>query len=100
MNRASGIVTSTNNSAVARNGVKLNVAELSICACRNASTTPMIETSAVSFWRPMKSFKQRRDDASDRLRQDDEPQAIAQRDSPSERAAALWLSCTDSMPAR
>ena len=36
--------------------MKLNVADDSICDCRNASTTPINATSAVSFWRPMKSL--------------------------------------------
>ena len=36
--------------------MKLNVEELSICAWRNASTTPIDATSAVSFCSPMKSL--------------------------------------------
>ena len=79
--------------------MKLNVAELSICACRNASTTPMLATSAVSFCRPMKSFNSggmTRRIACGRITK----RRDSQRERPSERAAALWLSWTDSMPAR
>ena len=36
--------------------MKLNVACCRIWVCRKISTTPMNETSTVSFWRPMKSF--------------------------------------------
>ena len=77
----------------------MNVAALSICAWRNASTTPMRPTSAVSFCRPMKSFSSggitRRIACGKITNRRD-----CQRDSPSERAAALWLACTDSIPAR
>ena len=53
---AKGMVTTTNSSAVAIYGVKLNVAALSIWACRKDSITPIEATSAVSFCNPTKSF--------------------------------------------
>ena len=84
---------------MARYGVKLNVAALSIWACRKASITPIDATSAVSFCRPMKSFSRggitRRTACGSTTNRSD-----CHRDSPSERAAATWLACTDSMPAR
>src|SRR4029077_11238306 len=55
--RASGIVINTNSVAATRYGVKLNVADWSICACLNASTTPRVPTRAVSFCSPMKSLR-------------------------------------------
>ena len=55
--RASGIVIATNSSAAAIAEVKLNVAAWSICVCLNTSIAPSTPTSAVSFWRPMKSFR-------------------------------------------
>ena len=44
-------------SAVVISGVKLKLAAFKICACLKVSTTPRMETSAVSFWRPMKSLR-------------------------------------------
>ena len=44
-------------SAVVISGVKLKLAAFKICACLNVSTTPRIETSAVSFCNPMKSLR-------------------------------------------
>ena len=55
-NRASGMVRTRKISAVARYGVKLNVACRRIWVSRKISTTPMDDTSTVSFWRPMKSL--------------------------------------------
>ena len=70
-----------------------------ICALLRASTTPRTLTSAVSFWSPMKSFSRggttRRTACGITTKRSD-----WKRVSPSERAAASWLGCTDSMPAR
>jgi len=79
--------------------VKLNVAAWSIWVCLNASTAPRMPTSAVSFWSPMKSLRSggitRRTACGTTTYQTD-----CRWLRPSERAAALWLGCTDSMPAR
>ena len=50
------MVTARKTSAVTRYGVKLKVACWRIWVCRKISTTPMNDTSTVSFWRPMKSL--------------------------------------------
>ena len=90
VNRASGIVISTNSVAATRYGVPLNVADWSICACLNASTTPSVPTRAVSFCRPMKSFRSggitRRTACGRTTKRSDWPC-----ERPSERAAASWL---------
>ena len=79
--------------------MKLKSAETSICACLNASTEPRIPTSAVSFCSPMKSF--RSGGITRRTACGSTTAASAWlRVSPSERAAASWLGCTDSIPAR
>ena len=59
----------------------------------------MIEMSAVSFWSPMKSFR------SGGITRRTACGTITYRidwrcESPSDRAAAFWLECTDSIPAR
>ena len=60
---------------------------------------PSTLTSAVSFWSPMKSFRSggitRRTACGTTTWRSDWVRV-----SPSERAAASWLGCTDSMPAR
>ena len=75
----------------------LNVADWSICACLNASTTPSVPTSAVSFCSPMKSLRSggitRRTACGSTTKRSDCPC-----ESPSERAAAVWLGCTESIP--
>ena len=80
-------------------GVKLKAADCSICARRKASTTPMRLTSAVSFVSPMKSF------SSGGMMRRTACGMTTKRiafhcERPRERAAASWLGCTDSMPAR
>ena len=99
VSRASGIVTTTNTSATAMYGVKLNAAACLICAVRKISTTPMDDTRTVSFCSPMKSFSsggttRRTACGTTTWRR------LCQRLRPSERAAASWLGWTDSMPAR
>ena len=79
--------------------MKLKSADTSIWACLNASTEPRIPTSAVSFCSPMKSF--RSGGITRRTACGNTTEASAcPRVSPSERAAASWLGCTDSIPAR
>src|SRR5262249_26082030 len=55
--RVCGTVIATKSPAAATPDVKLNVAAWSICVCLNASIAPSTPTSAVSFCRPMKSFR-------------------------------------------
>ena len=77
----------------------MKVAAESICDWLNASITPSVPTSAVSFCRPMKSFRSggiTRRIACGRITR----RSAWKRESPSERAAASWLGCTDSIPAR
>src|SRR5262249_31389609 len=96
--RASGIVIATNSVAATRYEVKLKVAFASICDCWNASTAPSVPTSAVSFCRPMKSFRSggiTRRTACGRITR----RSVCQRVSPSERAAASWLGWIESIPA-
>ena len=89
----------TKSVAATRYGVPLKVADWSICACLNASTTPSVPTSAVSFCSPMKSLSSggmtRRTACGSTTNRSAWPW-----ESPSERAAAAWLGCTDSIPAR
>src|SRR5947209_18395883 len=97
--RASGIVIATNRNAATRYGVKLNVALTSISAWFSDSTAPSTDTRAVSFCRPMKSFKSggtTRRTACGRVTY----RSARPRDNPSERAAASCDGCTDSIPAR
>ena len=98
--RASGIVSATNSTAADRYAVKLNVALVSICDWLNASTAPRVATSGAVLLQPDEVVEQRRDHPPHRLRKDDAPRASASAKVPSERAAASWLGCTDSMPAR
>ena len=65
----------------------------------SASTGPSTEISAVSFCSPMKSFRSggiTRRTAWGRIT----VRIVCPRVSPSDLAAASWLGCTDSMPAR
>ena len=99
MKRASGIVIATKSTAATRYGVKLNVASASIWDWLKASIAPRIETSAVSFCRPMKSFRSggiTRRTACGRIT----CRSACDRDSPSDRAATSCDGCTDSIPAR
>src|SRR6476620_2709971 len=99
VNRASGIVIRTKSVAATRYGVPLKVADWSICACLNASTTPSVPTSAVSFWSPLKSLS--RGGITRRTACGTTTNRSACRcERPSERAAAAWLGCTDSIPER
>src|SRR5438093_55939 len=97
--RASGIVIATKSTAAQRYGVKLNVAAASICDWLKASIAPRVPTSAVSFCSPMKSFRSggitRRTACGSTTKR-----SACRWERPSERAAASWLGCTDSMPAR
>ena len=89
----------TKSSAAHRYGVKLNVAAASICDWLKRLDRSEQPTSAVSFCRPMKSFSSggiTRRTACGRITN----RSVCQRESPSERAAASWLGCTDSIPAR
>ena len=85
--------------AVTMYGVKLNEPACRIWDWRKISTTPMNDTSTVSFWRPMKSFSSggmTRRTACGRTTW----RSAWNRVSPSDRAAASWLGWTESMPAR
>ena len=93
------MVTTRNTSAVARYGVKLNLAAWICCVWRKISTIPIVDTSTVSFCRPMKSLSSggiTRRTACGRTTN----RRPCHRERPSDRAAASWLGCTDSMPAR
>ena len=57
MKRASGIVSSTKKTAATVYAVKLKYVVEYCCACCVASPAPMITRIAVSFCRPMKSFR-------------------------------------------
>ena len=97
--RASGIVIATNRTAAAKYEPNVNDALASICDWLNASITPSVPTRAVSFCRPMKSFSSggiTLRTACGKITK----RSAWKRDRPSERAAASWLGCTDSIPAR
>src|SRR4051812_42875425 len=69
------------------------------CESDAASATPITETIAVSFCRPTKSFRSggvTRRTACGMITYC----IVCQYESPSDRAAARWLACTDSIPAR
>ena len=78
---------------------KLNTVSLKMPAALFASITPRVPTSAVSFWRLMKSLSSggmmfRTACGSTTYR------SAVPWDSPSERAADTWLWCTEFSPAR
>ena len=87
-------------SAAPSTGVKLNVAAWSICASqeRLGQRRPRRDERGVLL-QADEVVQERRDHAPDRLRDHDEAQRLPPA-SPSERAAAAWLGCTDSIPAR
>ena len=73
--------------------------DASICATRNASSGPRIETSATSFCSEMKSLSS--GGATLRTACGRTTWRVAWPSvSPTASAAARWLGCTDSMPAR
>ena len=99
VNRVSGIDTQRNNRAAATYGVKLKSSAFSMPAWRSTSTGPTMLTRATSFWRLTKSFinggtTRRTAWGSTTWR------IVWLVDSPSDRAAARWLSWMLSMPAR
>ena len=88
----------TNTSAVARYGVKLNVADCLIWGPEDLDDAD-VRTRTVSFWRPMKSLSSggiTRRTAWGRTTW----RSDWNRERPSERAAASWLGWTESIPAR
>ena len=80
--------------------MKLKSRTTSICACLNASTDAEDADERGVLLQPDEVVQERRDHPAHRLRQDDVTAAPGSASSPSERAAASWLGCTDSIPAR
>ena len=83
-----------------RYGVKLNVADSSICAWRNTSTTPMNDDERGVLLEADEVVEQRRDRPAGPPAGRPRSAAPGAGDRPSDRAAAAWLGWIDSMPAR
>src|SRR3954447_19592182 len=87
------------NTAATRNDGKSPFVFENCCDSDAASVTPITETIAVSFCRPTKSLSSggitRRTACGMTTYH-----IVCEYESPSDRAAARWLGCTDSIPAR
>src|SRR3954454_20392491 len=97
--RASGIVTHRYSTAAATRGVYSKFEDASICATRNASSGPRIETRATSFCSEMKSLSS--GGTTRRTACGSTTKRSAWRPvNPTASAAARWLGWMESMPAR
>ena len=88
----------TNTSASATYGVKLKFAAELICAVCSPSVTPSDADERRVLLQADEVVQQWREHSPDGLRQHDEAQRLHPL-RPKDRAAAVWLGCTDSIPA-